>query len=444
MLRHFMLSLVCLWIVSPVVLAQDEADTVYVRVANLAPSLEQVDVSINAETLFESLVYGMVSEWQALATDSLTVSIDAETTPLKVIDAEAGEWLTLVLNTVDDLLRVDVVREDVSATAPDESRVTLYYGLQSDASEDAVDVFLDDTLFTRGLGSGQSLTVNVIANTYSVRLAEPDANGETLVEVEEVLLEEGVIYLLVVYGEADAPQNLLLISETPTPEATPIPTLSPTASPDGKAGLRLAHLSSGTPPIDIYINGERGTWRTLRFPDFSSWTAIPSGVYRIAITLADEPLSEALLPPMDVTLEAGTFTNLMLIGALANNTLELHEIEETYSELRQNATRLSVFNAHPGAGPITATLDNGVELVSQLGYPGFFGSNDGFTSMILDAEVYDLTFTAGAEDELLFELPGRKLHAGRSYLIAVISADPPFFLTFSDMSETEALLRADE
>jgi hypothetical protein len=62
MLRHFMLSLVCLWIVSPVVLAQDEADTVYVRVANLAPSLEQVDVSINAETLFESLVYGMVSE----------------------------------------------------------------------------------------------------------------------------------------------------------------------------------------------------------------------------------------------------------------------------------------------------------------------------------------------------------------------------------------------
>lgn len=423
--------------------AQAPTDTAHIRFVHTAPDLPQVSVRLNDELLSAALAYGSVTDWTITPVGTLAVTVDDVL--LTSVEALADEWITLILTT-DSQARptLNVVREDLSAPAAQESRLTLHYGLADGQPE--VDVLLDGMLFARGLMLRQNLTVNVVANTYGVQLTLPDDSVTPLVEVNDVILTKQSVYLLVIYGDANAPQSQLILSDAPADEQpiTLQPTNTPTPQAQGIAALRFAHLSSGTPPIDIYLNGEKGNTRVLRFPDFSSWTSFPAGLYRVGVTLADTPLSEALIAPVDIEFKAGTFTNVMIIGALANNTLTLHLLEENYEELRQGAARLSVLNAHPGAGPINATLENGVELVNQLGYPGYFGSNDGLANLILEAGTYDLIFSADNTDDVLFELPNRTLLAGRSYLITVISADPPFFLTFSDIRETEALLAQDE
>jgi len=441
MLHRWLLLILALVMISPVH-AQNAPDTVHFRFVNLAPSLTRANLSLN-ESFATRLDYGNITDWQSAEAGTLTVSLDG--TLLESFDAQTNEWLTLILTT-DAQARptLTVLREDTTPPAAQEARLTLYYAVAGGLPQ--TDVLLDEMLLTRGLINGQSLTVNIVANRYSVQLSNPDAPTERLITIEDLTLDKESVYLLVIYGEADAPQSQLILSDPPAPQTAVAiqPTETPTPEPQGIAALRLAHLSSGTPPIDIYLNGEKGNTRVLRFPDFTGWQTLPAGLYRVGVTLADAPLSEALIAPIDVAFEAGTFTNVMLIGALANNTLTLHLLEENYEELRQGVTRLSVFNAHPGAGPINLTLDNGVELVTQLGYPGYFGNNDGIANLILDAGVYDLIFSADNTADVLFELPNRNLLAGRSYFITVISADPPFFITFSDLRETGALIAESE
>lgn len=441
MLHYWLLLILALIGVLPVQ-AQNASDTANFRFMHLAPSLAQVTVSVNDDTFSALLDYTNTTDWTSITAGTLNVSLDD--TPLESLDVQPDEWLTLIITTdAQGNPTLNTIREDTTPPPAQETRLTLYYGVIGGLPE--IDVLLDEMLLTRGLVNGQSLTVNVVANTYRVQLTNPDSPTERLIAVNGLALAKETVYLLVIYGEADAPQSQLIVSDAPVPQTpTSQPTDTPTPQPQGTAALRFAHLSSGTPPIDIYLNGEKGNTRILRFPDFSGWTSLPAGLYRVGVTLADTPLSEALIAPIDIEFQAGTFTNVMLIGALANNTLTLHLLEENYAELRQGAARLSVLNAHPGVGSINVTLENGVELVKQLGYPGYFGSNDGLANLIVDAGTYDLIVSADNNGDVLFELPNRSLLSGRSYFITVISADPPFFLTFSDIRETEALLAEDE
>ncbi len=437
MLYRWLLLVLTLVIASPIP-AQDASDAVHFRFAHLASSLTQANLSLDG-SFVARLDYGQITDWESTNAGTLTVLLD--NTALASFDAQDNEWLTLILIT-DAQARpsLTVLHEDVTPLAAQETRLTLYYAVTGSLPQ--ADVLLDEMLLARGLVNGQSLTVDLIANTYRIQLANPASPAERIVTIDGVTLKQGSVYLLAIYGEVDAPQSQLIFSDPPAPQSPSVtpPVTTPIPQSQGTAAVRLAHLSSGTPPIDIYLNGEKSNTRVLRFPDFTGWQTIPAGLYRVGVTLADTPLSEALIAPIDVTFEDGTFTNVMLIGALANNTLTLHLLEENYEELRQGATRLSIFNAHPGAGPINVTLENGVELVKQLGYPGYFGNNDGLANLILDAGVYDLSVSADNAADALFELSDRNLLAGRSYFIAVISADPPFFLTFSDIRETAALL----
>jgi hypothetical protein len=203
--------------------------------------------------------------------------------------------------------------------------------------------------------------------------------------------------------------------------------------------VRAAHLSSGTPPIDFYVNGELLEPEPLRFPDAARWRPLTAGTYRVAVTLAGEPLSEAVVGPIDLTLEGGLYTNLAVIGALANNSLTLHAFEEDMLPLGQDQTRIGILNAHPGFGPVTVRTDTGVNLISRLGYPGFFGDNDGYVEVLLDAGVYNLSFVDDISNQVLFQFNDRRFISGRNYLVAVIVADPPFLLTFSDVQEAQEI-----
>ncbi len=363
--------------------------------------------------------------------------LDADTSLLDFTLEAGGRYTLLVYADQEADLAASLLPMDDRVIADGEGRLIVFHTLDAN-----VDLLLDGALFAPDIEGGVDgvLTLDLLAGVYEVALS-PAGDPETLLRTVDALRlpDQGQV-VLALGGQAE-PALLVLTDSLAEEDAA-----SATAEPEPQAEptlLRYWHLSSGTPPLDLYINGVRQDFSPLSFPDASPWLRLDAGTYRVAVTVANEPIQAALIGPLEVTLDAGTFNHLTTIGALANNSVELHHIQETFNALGTNQFYLNVFNADPNLGAVNLTRGNEVSLVSRLGYPGFFGANDGLSTLVLPTGTYVLTFTGAASGQTVLELPARRFVAGRSYFVAVIRADPPFLLTFSDIAETRALLASD-
>jgi hypothetical protein len=391
----------------------------HLRFGHFSPTVRvSVEVYLNEEASeLNALRYSEISEWLDLPAGNYTVSFrvngEVITDTLRV-ESKAGDWNTVVF--IDDL---QIIKEDTSPLADGKSRITV---LQSVEGLSSLNIRLDQTIFYRELDD--MLNADIVSNTYRFAF---ETSGETLIALDELTLEEGQHTFVVLTGTSASPRIITL-------------TLPPAGESGSEQALvRFAHLSSGTPALDFYLDGQLTGFRNMRFPEFTNWVALPAGNYTLAVTLRGDSLADAVIEPTQITLAAGTYTTTTVIGALANDTLQAHFFEEDFTELSVNRFRLGVFNAHPGTGAVDVRLADGTTmLIERLGYPGFFGNNDGFSELILERGVYDLQIVRGAD--ILIDLSGTTFIEGRNYLIAVISADPPFWLTFSDVGETRALL----
>ncbi|HRL11279.1 MAG TPA: DUF4397 domain-containing protein [Aggregatilineales bacterium] len=419
--------------------AQDAADgTARLRFAHLAPDAGVLALTVNDEAQADDLLPGTLSAWLTVDAGPVTFSVEPEAEDSVPLNMEipalsSGQWLTVALvpATGGPGLRTVMIDEDYRAVSTGEGRLTLVYAL---ADGVAADLVIDNMLFARGVDVNTWLSVTLVANTYDISLTRENAQAEVLAPLDDLAIEDQANTFVGVYGQRTEPQFVRVV----TPLVSPDPTSTPVVSDSGPGltAVRAAHLSSGTPPIDFYLNGELLEPEALRFPEAARWRPLPAGTYRVAVTLAGEPLSEAVIGPIDITLAGGAYTNLAVIGALANNSLTLHAFEEDMRPLGPDQTRIGILNAHPGFGPVTVRTDTGVNLISRLGYPGFFGDNDGYVEMILDAGVYNLEFVDDVSTQILFQFNDRRFIPGRNYLVAVIVADPPFLLTFSDVEES--------
>lgn len=461
MRRLALLSFLTLWVLVPGLGTQAQFSGVHVRFANLSPSLDSVDVVLNRGRSARNLAFGQITEWhESPARDyAIILEANAETpnvlnfTPIE-FEASEGGWFTIVVLGTQDTQRIRVLNENYAALNSGDARLTVLYAVDN---AEAIDLMLDGVPLYRGLkpSAGQTenaddvLIVDLVANLYDLTFAKADDTSTVYTTPGQIELIADTNTFVVLYDQPDNPRTFIKvdpIGETGRTalEVTPSPT-----EVLGTALLRVSHLSSGTPSLEFFINGQ--TLNTylgdrarsvagLRFPEMSEWVALPAGTINLAITIEGETLAEALIPAFEVPLAPGTYTTVAALGALANNTFEAHVFTEDYGPTNPGSVRLGILNAHPGTGPINVMLGEDEQIISQLGYPGFFGSNDGFSEVILDEGEYDLTLVTANDEQTLAIVPDRDLRPGRNYFLAVISANPPYYFTFSDLSETEALM----
>lgn len=267
------------------------------------------------------------------------------------------------------------------------------------------------------------VTIDVPASSNQLTLESVESGASVVTQA--LNLQAGQHYLIGVIENDDQAQLVIVGSEI-----------------GGRALLRVAHFSSGSSPLDVYINGENDRFERIYFPEISPWQVFETGVISVMITLPDQ--TEALILPLEVNLTDNSYNTLFIIGTTANESLQLHALQEDFSPLTLGDVRVNVFNALPGTNLDVLTTDengdNPTILIDGLGYPGFFGGNDGFDNFIVSDGMYNLRVLFVETQDVLFELPGTNFFSGRNYLIAAINANPPFVVTFSDLAETEALL----
>lgn len=413
----------------------------YLRFAHFTPRVETFAIYLDGEDTRERLALADVSAWVPLEPDNYTIVFaadgdDAEDGERIRVALEAGERVTIAALSTGELTAIE---EDFSELPEGEARLTL---VQTIENAPELSLSLDGDVFVRELVYDTPVIVDVVANTYLVELSAEDPD-DLYLDLQQVTLEPDQNYLIAVYNSIRSPQFVTVPSSVGDAPDAEEAVESEDAEAVDNALIRIAHLSSGTPPVDLYINGELTDLSEVAFSELTRWRTLTNEPHTIAVTLANEPITEAIVPPFEVTFGDERVKTIAVVGSLANNTFEAQVLDENFTELDDDLLRISVFNANAEVGPIDVQVVEGDEvtpLVERLGYPGFFGSNDGFIDTLLEAGTYNLQIVTTEDGTVLADLGETTLIDERNYFIAVIVADPPFILTFRDIEEVEELL----
>lgn len=415
--------------------------TAHLRFAHLAPTLDATDLYLNGLPVMRQLRVGEMTEWRAYAPTTYTLTTESSATapPLVQFDLRDDEWLTLVIIDTEQGPTAQVIVEDYqpNPSEPSQARLTLVH---APGATGIVDVLEDGKVVVQT----KAVTDTAITGIVDIPGGSHDLMIVDSADAETIYLETaGYNFVamsntfIAIYRIDDIPMMLLRT------------TMMPETAGGAQALLRVLHISSGTPPLDVYVDGQiqntvvggDGDTADLRFPEMSGWMVLPEGETNIIIAESGDSPDQPIMPAVTLELPQGSATTLTVIGATANNTLQAWPLQEDFSDVTSGLVRVGLFNAHPGAGPVDVTLDDGNVLASQLGYPGFFGDNDGFIESIVDEGAYEVEINSSEGQDALVTFP-IELRSGRNYFLAIISANPPYYLTFSDLAETQELLRS--
>ena len=185
------------------------------------------------------------------------------------------------------------------------------------------------------------------------------------------------------------------------------------------AHIRVAHFSPDAGGVDVYLDGELSDVQALEFSSVTDWIEVPAGTYSVVVSRTGTSIEDSVIGPADLTFDAGTWTTIAAVGSLEDGSFAPAIISENYGDIGLGNARVGVFHAFEGA-PAVDVLADGSPIVTQLGYPGSQGSNDGFFEVEVPGGVYNLQVVeTGTTDPVLLDLPGTELAANSSYLIVV-------------------------
>jgi hypothetical protein len=194
--------------------------------------------------------------------------------------------------------------------------------------------------------------------------------------------------------------------------------LAPAAAQDAETThIRAAHFLPDAPAVDIYVDGELAV-EGLDFGQVSPWIDAPEGAYRIGVAVSGDDPEKVILTRFN----AGEWTTLAAVGAPGDD-LNMLRIAEDYSELESGNARVTIFHAIKGAPPVVILAEGTPPsvLVSQLGYPGSQGDNDGLFTTNVPAGEYSLQVALDdTSDAVLGNLTDTNLLSGFHYFVAAV------------------------
>lgn len=401
--------------------AQDASASAFVRVAHFSPDTPAVFI-FAGEELVTSVRFPNVSRWVELAPGEYTFLISTEATPGEgaiefPATLEAGQFVTVAAlgSSARGSLKLQTIVEDYTRITTGKARVTVLHGIEGlppvnvTASGGTV---IDTLAYPGSIGSNDGVdTIEVPAGTYDLNVLLSGTSTVAL-SAPGTALDANTNYFVAAVGTPDAPQ--LKVVATSQADLT----VSQIAA-EGEARVRIAHLVADGTPVTIFLNGEI-RFSGLRFGSITRFVPVLPGTYEVIVSRNSNP-ANAIIGPVKLTFENGSFTTVAAIGTVAEGTVAPLVITEDLN-VDSGSANVTVVHAIEDA-PVVDVLsgDANTVLVSGLGYPGTFlkregGFNDGFLFATLPGGSYPLkvaptgTTDAVLEASLIAEL-------GKHYIV---------------------------
>ncbi|MEO1162652.1 MAG: DUF4397 domain-containing protein [Chloroflexota bacterium] len=210
----------------------------------------------------------------------------------------------------------------------------------------------------------------------------------------------------------------------------------PTFAQDAESNtvfVRVAHLASDAPAVDIYIDGEIAI-ENVAFTEVTDFVDLVAGSYFLSVTETGASADEALLSTV-YTMVGGDWLTIAAIGTVAEDDLALEFLVDDYTATVDDAV-VSVIHAVPDVDPVIVVPDN-TDALPELAY---IGEDGDFLTQTLTSGDYAFDIQ-NADGESLLTVDSTTLEAGSAYLIAVVgTADAPqVIVAVSNIAEVAGL-----
>jgi LPXTG-motif cell wall-anchored protein len=183
---------------------------------------------------------------------------------------------------------------------------------------------------------------------------------------------------------------------------------APAFAQSGEAHVRVAHLASDAPNVDVYVNDEAvGALTNVPYGTVSPYLPLPEGTQNVKVYAAgdtSEPVLEA-----DVDLAADAAYTIGAVGLVSDGSLAAQVYEDDLSTPEEGNANLRVVHASPDAGPVDVVPEGGEALVSGLEFP----NASPYASV--PAGTYTLNVNAAGTDTTAIQVPGAAVEAGVVY-----------------------------
>jgi transforming growth factor-beta-induced protein len=225
--------------------------------------------------------------------------------------------------------------------------------------------------------SGQVVPTQLLGAFLGIRL---DDNGavtiNNVVEIEQanIRASNGIVHIVndvllnrIIAAAVDNANLESAITPNPftgTETTTPEPTTEPTQTPDTIAvgNIRIAHFVPDADDVDVYIN-DTVLFSDIAFSDVSHFVSLQPGSYNIAFAPVNTSIESAILSPFGITIIDGEFITVAAIGSVKNDSVDIALLTEDYSELEDETSRFTVYNALEGDTAIDVL--NGVDILLE-------------------------------------------------------------------------------
>jgi uncharacterized surface protein with fasciclin (FAS1) repeats len=308
--------------------------------------------------------------------------------PITVLAPTDDAFAALPLGAVDFLLRNPEVLAGVltSHVIPGEA-----YTLREIAGGATVDSF-----------SGEPVTFALADGVLT-------ANGVVISSVDK-LVSNGVVHIL---------------------DGVIVPAAAAEALAAATSQVRVAHFSPDGGAVNVAVEGNT-LLEGVEFGTISDWVPMVEGVYSIRVSGAGENNAD-LLRTITTRVPGGAHITVAARGIVETGDFALQFIPEDFSSIGEGQARVTVFHAIQNA-PAVDVRANGAVVISNLGYPGTLGDNDGVDTVNVAAATYNIQVVPfGATEPVILDLPGVTFAPNTNYFVAAIGTptSPSFALVSS-------------
>ena len=135
-----------------------------------------------------------------------------------------------------------------------------------------------------------------------------------------------------------------------------------------EAQVRVAHLSSDAPNVDVSVNGEPvAALQNVSYGTISSYLPLPAGSQQVTVYAAGDRSQPVIDTPVDLAL-GGAYT-IGAVGLVSDGSLRAQVYQDDLTPPAQGNAKLRVVHASPDAGPVDIVPAGGAPLVSGLQFP---------------------------------------------------------------------------
>lgn len=178
-----------------------------------------------------------------------------------------------------------------------------------------------------------------------------------------------------------------------------------TFAQNSNAQVRVIHASPDAPAVDVYVDDDQ-VLTNVPFFTASDYLDLPAGTYRLRVTPTGSDLESAVIDA-NATVAAGNAYTVAATGLVAN--IQPTIIADDNSAPASGQAKVRVHHFSPDAPAVDVKLADGTTLISNL---AFTESSD---YLEVDAGSYDLQVTPDGANDVVIDLSGTRLEAGKIY-----------------------------